>query len=210
MRNVAVSTPLLLRQGEVPKRMGMSQLTVPMDRQLDRRVRKSRQALRSALQELLLEQPFEQISMQEIAERADVAYTTFFRNYADKDALLGDLAQTHIDRLLDLSLPLFSANDSTVSTLRLCEYVAEHDKVWTALLTGGAAAQVRKLFIQRTDAQADRWPAQPTWLPPAFGTTVLCSITFDLLAIWLSKERQRTTEEIAAMLARFFRVIDEA
>lgn len=187
----------------------MAQLNIPMDGTLDRRVRKSRQALRSALQALLLEKPIEQIAMQEIAERADVAYTTFFRNYADKDALLEDLAKTHIDRLLDLTLPLFTAKDSGASTLRLCQYVAEHEHIWTALLTGGAAAQVRQLFIQQTDAHVDQWPAQPSWLPPSFGTTVLCNITLDVLALWLGKEPERSANEIAAMLARFFRVIDE-
>ena len=172
-------------------------------------MRKSRSALRSSLQALLLEKPFEQIGLQEIAERADLAYTTFFRNYTDKDALLEDLARTHIDRLLDLALPLFTAKDSSASTLTLCQYVAEHRPTWTALLTGGAAAQVRRLFIQRTEAHADQWPAQPRWLPPSFGTTVLCNITLDVLALWLGKEPERSAEDIAALLTRFFRVIDE-
>lgn len=183
-------------------------MNIPLEATLDRRVRKSRQALRAALQDLLLEKPIEQIAMQEIAKRADVAYTTFFRNYADKDALLEDLAKSQIDRLLDLALPLFKARDSSASTLRLCRYVAEHAQIWTALLTGGASAQVRQLFIQQTNAHADQWPAQPGWLPASFGTTVLCNLTFDVLALWLGKEPERSPEEIAGMLARFFRVIE--
>jgi AcrR family transcriptional regulator len=177
---------------------------------LDRRVRKSRQALRGALQALLLEKPIEQIAMQEIAERADVAYTTFFRNYADKDALFEDLAKTEIDRLLDLALPLFNASDASASTLKLCDFVDANRSVWTALLTGGAAGRVRGLFAQQTDAHADQWPAQPGWLPASFGTTVLCSITFDMLALWLGKEPERSSKEIAAMLARLFKVIDDS
>jgi AcrR family transcriptional regulator len=176
---------------------------------LDRRVRKSRQALRSALQALLMEKPIEQITLQEITERADLAYTTFFRNYADKDALLEDLAQSQIDRLLDLTMPLFSAKDSSASTLTLCEYVREHDQIWTVLLTGGAVANVRRLFVQRVDARADQWPAQPGWLPPSFGTTILSNITLDILALWLERMPEAPPADIAAMLTRFFRVLDD-
>jgi len=176
---------------------------------LDRRVRKSRAALCSALQGLLLESAFDQITLQEITDRADVAYTTFFRNYADKDALLRDLAQTQIDRLLDLALPLFSASDSSASTVTMCEYVQDHRPIWAALLTGGAAANVRKLFVDQVDARREQWPAQPTWLPASFGTMVLSNITLDVLALWLGKEPDATPHEIAALLTRFFTVLDD-
>ncbi len=165
--------------------------------------------MRTALQDLLPELPYEQITLQEISARADVAYTTFFRNYMDKDALLKDLAHDQIDRLLDLALPLFTASDSYASTETLCEYVSDHRVIWTVLLTGGAAAQVRKMFVEQVDARSDQWPAQPTWLPPSFGTTVLSNITLDVLSLWLGKEPQATPREIADMLARFFKVLDE-
>jgi len=177
---------------------------------MDRRVRKSRQSLCSALQHLLLEKPIEQITLQEITDRADVAYTTFFRNYTDKDALLKDLAQTQIDRLLDLALPLFSAKDSSASTVSMCEYVWEHQQIWTALLTGGAASNVRELFVRQVESRADQWPAQPTWLPASFGSVILSNITLDVLAMWLSKTPATSPGEIAAMLTKFFKVIDDS
>lgn len=177
---------------------------------LDRRVRKSRQALCSALQALLLENMFDQITLQEITDRADVAYTTFFRNYSDKDALLKDLAQTQIDCLLDLALPLFSAKDSSASTVSMCEYVRENQQIWTALLTGGAAANVRELFVRQVENRADQWPAQPNWLPASFGSVILSNITLDVLALWLSKTPATSPREIAAMLTKFFKVIDDS
>lgn len=179
---------------------------------VDRRVRKTRKALRGALQHLLPEKPFEQITLQEIADRADVAYTTLFRNYADKEALFADLAEEEIDQLLDLALPLFSARDSHASTLAMCEFVQADRQLWTALLTGGAAANVRALFIRKVDDRADQWPAQPGWLPPDFGTTILCNITLDVLSLWLGKRPEASPAEISALLSQFFRVIasDEA
>ncbi len=54
----------------------------------DRRTRKTREQLRSALLALLKEKRYEDISVQDIIERADVARSTFYVHYMDKDDLL--------------------------------------------------------------------------------------------------------------------------
>src|SRR5215510_9257187 len=54
----------------------------------DRRTRKTRQLLRSTLLALLKEKHYEDISVQDIIERADVARSTFYMHFVDKDDLL--------------------------------------------------------------------------------------------------------------------------
>jgi AcrR family transcriptional regulator len=54
----------------------------------DRRTRKTRQILRDALLTLLKAKRYEDISVQDIIERADVARSTFYVHYVDKDDLL--------------------------------------------------------------------------------------------------------------------------
>jgi AcrR family transcriptional regulator len=54
----------------------------------DRRLRKTRQGLRQALLDLLKEKRYEDISVQDIIERADVARSTFYAHFMDKDDLL--------------------------------------------------------------------------------------------------------------------------
>jgi len=54
----------------------------------DRRTRKTRQLLRDTLLALLKEKRYEDISVQDIIERADVARSTFYVHYVDKDDLL--------------------------------------------------------------------------------------------------------------------------
>jgi AcrR family transcriptional regulator len=54
----------------------------------DRRTRRTRQLLRSALLSLLKEKRYDEISVQDIIERADVARSTFYMHYVDKDDLL--------------------------------------------------------------------------------------------------------------------------
>jgi AcrR family transcriptional regulator len=54
----------------------------------DRRTRKTRQLLRDTLLALLKEKRYEDISVQDIIEQADVARSTFYVHYVDKDDLL--------------------------------------------------------------------------------------------------------------------------
>lgn len=54
----------------------------------DRRTKKTRQVLRAALLALVKEKRYHEISVQDIIERADVARSTFYTHYVDKDDLL--------------------------------------------------------------------------------------------------------------------------
>ena len=54
----------------------------------DRRTKKTRQVLREALLTLLKNKRYEDISVQDIIERADVARSTFYVHYVDKNDLL--------------------------------------------------------------------------------------------------------------------------
>ena len=55
---------------------------------IDRRVRRTKQQLRSALTTLLLEKDFSDITVREISERADVNRGTFYSHYRDAFDLL--------------------------------------------------------------------------------------------------------------------------
>lgn len=69
----------------------------------DRRVRRTRAALRKALVELVLDKGFQAVTVEEITERADIGRATFYAHYRDKEDLLvgivRDLAQDR-ERLL--------------------------------------------------------------------------------------------------------------
>lgn len=54
----------------------------------DRRIMRTRQSIRNALIELMLEKPYEKITIQEIIDRANVGRATFYNHYRDKDDLL--------------------------------------------------------------------------------------------------------------------------
>ena len=54
----------------------------------DRRIQRTRQALRTALLDLIKEKGYDTISVEEITERANVGRATFYLHYKDKEDLL--------------------------------------------------------------------------------------------------------------------------
>jgi AcrR family transcriptional regulator len=58
---------------------------------IDRRVKRTQKLLQEALISLTLEKGYDEVTIREITERADVGYTTFFRHYPDKEAILSDV-----------------------------------------------------------------------------------------------------------------------
>ena len=68
----------------------------PKGRKVDRRTKRTRHALSSALVELVKEKRFDDITVQNVIERADVGRSTFYTHFRDKD----DLFQKDWERFL--------------------------------------------------------------------------------------------------------------
>ena len=72
----------------------------------DTRVVRTKAALREAMAALLAERSLDAITVRAIAAKADIGYATFFRHYADKEALLADMADVLIVEFLQQVRPL--------------------------------------------------------------------------------------------------------
>lgn len=168
----------------------------------DARQVRSRNALNAALLALLEERPFDQITIREITARAGTGYATFFRHYATKEELLNDVASEEISALLGMTVPILHQANSYESTLALCTYVSEHSGLWSALLTGGAAAIVRDEFIRQARGLTEGVVDKQDWLPADLGVVHGTGSTFDILAWWLGQKREQSPQQVAIILHR--------
>ena len=70
---------------------------------VDRRVRRTRRALGDALLSLLTEKRYEDVTVQDVLDRADVGRSTFYAHFVDKDSLMveafRDLRRAHAPTL---------------------------------------------------------------------------------------------------------------
>ena len=68
----------------------------------DRRVSRTQQALGEALVDLATEVGYEQVTIKDITRRANIGYSTFFRHFKSKDAMLLQLMKTNYLELKEL------------------------------------------------------------------------------------------------------------
>ncbi|CAM3085247.1 TetR/AcrR family transcriptional regulator [Paenibacillus lupini] len=68
---------------------------------MDRRIRKNQTAIMNALMQLIAEKDFEKITINEIAERADVNRGTVYSHYSDKYDLLDKCIENQLIHLME-------------------------------------------------------------------------------------------------------------
>lgn len=110
---------------------------------VDRRVRRTKELLRRALLELILEKGYARVTVQEIIDRADVGRSTFYAHFRDKEDLL-------VDGLEELREALAPNEGDGVhpgsASLAVFEHFRDSQEVWGAMAgRRGADAFVRHL-----------------------------------------------------------------
>lgn len=102
----------------------------------DRRSQRTQQALIEALLALLAEKLYDEISINEIVDRANVGRSTFYAHYQTKDALL----QSGFERVLDLLAQHVnvggSEKDLRLDTTPLFRHAQGHYELYRTLVWG--------------------------------------------------------------------------
>jgi AcrR family transcriptional regulator len=112
---------------------------------LDRRVRRTRERLGDALVALILEKPFDTITVQHVLDRAGIGRSTFYAHYRDKD----DLFLSDVDEFfLGMATGLSRHGDTSerVAPVReLFAHVADARPFYEALVESGRIHDVLEL-----------------------------------------------------------------
>lgn len=114
---------------------------------VDRRVRRTRELLRGALISLILEKGYERVTVQEIIDRADVGRSTFYAHFRDKeDLLFYGLEELRTALLRPRTAGAAGEQPAGSPTLAVFEHFAEHQQVWRAMVgRRGAEIFMRQL-----------------------------------------------------------------
>ncbi|MEW4372395.1 TetR/AcrR family transcriptional regulator [Paenibacillus kandeliae] len=117
---------------------------------IDRRVRKSQEAIKKAMTELLAEQNFDQITIQDIADKADVSRRTIYLHYTDKFDLLDKLIEEHMDELHQLCESTEDDVDYTDPNVLVVwfEYLESHALFFSAMLASTGSPFFRNRFLE--------------------------------------------------------------
>jgi AcrR family transcriptional regulator len=113
---------------------------------VDRRIAKSQVAIKNAVIELMSEKSFDDITIQDIADRADVNRGTIYLHYTDKYDLLDKMIEEHIENLRELCQ---SASEMTFQEGNYVwfEYFERNYLFFSTMLASKGAPYFRSRFL---------------------------------------------------------------
>jgi AcrR family transcriptional regulator len=149
----------------------------------DPRIRRTRQALQSALRELMRTRSIEEISVQDITDLADVNRATFYDHYNDKFGLLDAMVAGGFHKLLAERNVLFDGTCPSAAIaiiLATCDYLVtthsnaecNRNSAFEPLMEAGIVAAIRRVILKGTEGK----PAPAGLSPEIVATTAAWAI----------------------------------
>jgi AcrR family transcriptional regulator len=176
----------------------------------DRRRERTRYMLQDALNELVQECDYAEITIQMIVDRANVARVTFYRHYRDKTELLMDYLNSVNAELTPFIKPVtpmtFPPSGSDIPNLRMYRHIADQRKLYKALMCGAAAAVVRQQIIANMmQYTSGNMALLLSHLDPHTQQIIAQCITntsYGMIVWWLENDAPCTPDELAQMVVR--------
>lgn len=114
---------------------------------VDRRIAKTREAIKKAFIELMNEKHFDKITLQDISDKANISRRTIYLHYLDKFDLLDKLIEEHINELQEMCKSL-SDMDFIRGGQFFFEYFERNYLFLSKMLTGGGSDNFRSQFLE--------------------------------------------------------------
>lgn len=111
------------------------------DAHTDRRIRRTRQAIKEAFVALVLEKGYELVTVLDVTERADYNRGTFYNHFVGKEELLREIRQDFVRGFAETLLMPYEgmervgATEIYPSSLQLFEHIETHKDEFMALLS---------------------------------------------------------------------------
>lgn len=148
----------------------------PKQEKLDPRVKRTRSLILKSFGELLAEKNFENISVQDVTDKAEINRATFYKHFVDKYALL------------DYSINQMFMQEIEKRMLNACHYTP--DNLRNLIL---AVCE----FLSRLHSDC----AQPHQQFESLVETQIKKQLFDLLSYWLKQSKVKISTDIPATVA---------
>lgn len=175
---------------------------------MDRRQKKTREAIFKAFTQLLSKKNYNQISIQEIIDIADIGRTTFYSHFETKDFLLKDLCEELFTHIIETAMGLeqshyhcncSSATDSVF--LHLLRHLQENDRNILELLSSQNneiflryfKSNLRQLIISE---YAIKGLLKKSKLPEDYLINHISSSFVETVDWWLSQNMKESPEKI--------------
>ncbi len=168
----------------------------------DRRILRTREVLGDALVNLILEKPFDSITVQDVLDRAGVSRSTFYVHYGDKNDLLLSDADEFFQGMATALSRRRESSDRVAPVRELFAHLEHARHFHAALVTAGRIHDVMELARGHFARGIDQ---RLTELPRAMGTSperrlalsqAFAGALLSMLTWWINRGMPESPEEI--------------
>lgn len=176
----------------------------------DRRIRRTQKLLGEALIAVALEKGYKNITIQDVTERADIGYRTFFRHYNGLDELYLDLTRERLDELYEV-LDLPKADKDIAGSIALFRnagetifrHIQENQENFCLLLLDDSLRfilePVIKMAREKTEISFSSLSEKNISIPIAANHIIASS--FALIRWWLENDMPHPPERMGEIFA---------
>lgn len=166
----------------------------------DRRVTRTKNYMRNAILDLIAERgEYNSIQINEIADKADVARSTFYLHYADKDELLYDALNYDFQNFMNEIREHHQLEFAPLNLINILTYVNEHPRYFQVVLntvgTTKAFDQTRKTFEELLVGWID-FSVFDASIPTNMITYHISGTIMNMIKWWLETENDYSPEEM--------------
>lgn len=179
---------------------------------MDRRQKKTREAIFKAFSELLSKKHYNQITVKEIIDRADVGRATFYAHFETKDFLLKELCEELFCHIFDATEEggeghrhIFDCDTPAPIFLHLLRHLQKNDYNILALLSCenndlflGYFKDELKRLIERQPHLLEKKREAAKALPQDFWVHHVASVFVETVKWWIGGGMQENPETLAA------------
>jgi AcrR family transcriptional regulator len=179
----------------------------------DRRVSRTRRQLRDALIALIIEKGYDDITIEDITDRADLGRTTFYLHYHGKEDLLlesiGDTAQELYEQVNAGFTQGAKRNAQTAfgAIQQVFQHAGQNSLLYRIILKGGAASKVQR-FLQDILKEGS-WPffsqglatGTPHAIPLEVLTNYFATALLGFITWWLEADMPYPPDQAAGYFA---------
>lgn len=179
----------------------------------DLRVQRTKKALAEAFATLLDSKSFDEITINELCDKAGVRRATFYKHYNDKYDFLSAYARSLRDMFDREIWPITCANDTKAYFVnyakRAIEYISENENTVNHLLKSNVFASALSIIVyqnyQDTLERLREGVANGLKIPCAIDTaaSMLAGGLFTAIFSWLFEGKKTSSEQLAEQVGNF-------
>lgn len=170
----------------------------------DRRIGKTRAAIYQALNDLLHEKKYANITIQEIIDRANVGRTTFYQHFTDKDTLLMNCIENIFESLSNHLTDQTPPNHESrlIPVAEIFAHIRENSRLINGILMSDSGEILFDKFKQYWGEKTEPYllkhlpeGKQPK-IPIAILTNYVTTTLIELLRWWMKSGKEYTPEQM--------------